>query len=132
MALIQWKTKYSVGVASIDHEHQEMITLINDTYARMRAPENVASIDYCLGEICNNIAAHFALEERMMRNTNFPEYTAHKADHEKLLDEIRELMDRFIKDPQSGRQLLQNRLSDWFSNHFATFDARLHRRLDVT
>jgi len=129
MKLIEWKNEYSVGVASIDHEHQAMIALINDTYARVRDPENVASIDYCLGEICTNIAAHFALEERMMREAQYGEYAAHKEDHEKLLDEIRDLMDAFAADPKSGRELLRERLSGWFGNHFATFDARLHKQL---
>ncbi|MDH3647628.1 MAG: bacteriohemerythrin [Gammaproteobacteria bacterium] len=131
MAVIEWKNEYSVGVAAIDQEHKEMIALINETYERMRGHVNVASIDYCLGEICTNIAAHFALEERMMREAQYYEYTAHKEDHEKLLNEIRELMDEFMADPQSGLKSLQDRLSEWFSNHFATFDARLHQKLDV-
>ncbi|MBT8136807.1 MAG: bacteriohemerythrin [Gammaproteobacteria bacterium] len=131
MTLIEWKKEYSVGVASIDQEHQELIELINDIYTRMRDPLSVATIDYHLGEISSNIAAHFALEERVMREARYDELDAHKEDHEKLLDEIHDLIDRFAADPESGRELLQERLSDWFANHFATFDARLHKKLGV-
>ena len=53
----------------------------------------------------------------------------YKENHEELLDQLHELMDRFVEDPQSGRQLLEGRLSDWFGGHFSTFDARLHRKM---
>jgi hypothetical protein len=39
------------------------------------------------------------------------------------------MMDLFEEDPEAGRIILQQELSDWFSIHFATFDARLHDKL---
>jgi hemerythrin len=38
-------------------------------------------------------SAHFALEERFMREHGYDQLALHKADHERLLDEIREIMD---------------------------------------
>ncbi len=35
MALIEWKDEYSTGIADVDHEHQELIALINDLYVAM-------------------------------------------------------------------------------------------------
>ena len=32
MALLQWKDRYSVGIAAVDHEHKELIGLINRLY----------------------------------------------------------------------------------------------------
>ena len=29
MALLQWKDHYSVGIDAVDHEHKELIDLIN-------------------------------------------------------------------------------------------------------
>ena len=46
-----------------------------------------------------------------------------------LLDQIRDMMDEFADNPQDGRESLQKSLSDWFGQHFATFDARLHHQL---
>jgi hypothetical protein len=40
-------------------------------------------------------------------------------------------MDQFALDPDKGFDLLQEKLSDWFERHFATFDARLHGKLNV-
>jgi hemerythrin len=126
MTLLQWKPAYSLAIPSVDQEHREMIDLINECHERMGNDADVESTERFLGEIHSGIAAHFALEEQLMRKSGYPEFEAHKEDHEELLDEIRNLMDRFDDDPEAGEKLLQERLGDWFGRHFATFDARLH------
>jgi hemerythrin-like metal-binding protein len=131
MTLLTWKAEYSVGVESVDFEHQEMIGLINTIYEEIEDKKNPQSIEHFLGEVHATISAHFALEERVMRNANYDEFEAHKDDHEELLDQIRTLMDEFFEVPEKGLQLLQENLSDWFAGHFATFDARLHGKLDM-
>lgn len=129
MSLLQWKPEYSVGIESMDDEHREMIELINLVHEELGDRPDNEQIDSFLGDIFSSISMHFALEERIMRNANYYEYPAHKADHEKLLDEIRDLMDSFSDDPEAGAKKLQENLSTWFSEHFSTFDARLHRKL---
>jgi len=129
MTLLKWRSEFAVGNASIDHEHELMIRQINTLYDQLCDPVDTASIEVVLGEIHASISAHFALEERLMRAADYAEYTAHKEDHEDLLDQIHDLMIAFYQDPEGGRALLESQLSDWFSRHFATFDARLHRRL---
>jgi hemerythrin len=126
MSLLEWKSGFSVGISSMDFEHQKMIRLINEIYDELLEHRDADSIEQFLGDIDAAINAHFALEERMMRDASYAEYDAHKEDHEKLLDQIRELMDDFRADPETGFELLRENLADWFENHFATFDARLH------
>ena len=129
MALLEWKPEFSVGNASIDHEHEQMIQAINDLYEQLAEPVNAENVEAVLGEIHADISAHFALEERLMREADYVEYVGHKEDHEDLLDQILELMDGFFEDPEAGQKLLKSQLSDWFGRHFASFDARLHRQL---
>jgi hemerythrin-like metal-binding protein len=129
MTLLAWKPEYSVGDAAIDHEHEQMIRQINTLYDQMCNSADAATIEGVLGEIHADISAHFALEERLMQKAHYIEYQDHKADHEDLLDQIHDLIDVFYQDPEKGQQRLELQLSDWFSRHFATFDARLHRQL---
>ena len=129
MSLLAWKPEYSVGIASMDAEHREMIELINDVYARLGSSTDTDALEECLEEIFNTISMHFALEERIMSEARYDEYEDHKEDHEDLLDEIRDLMDEFIADTERGTELLEQRLSGWFGKHFASFDARLHGKL---
>ena len=129
MSLLQWKSEYSIGIASIDDEHREMIDLINLIYSELASDADVVQIDECLGDIFSAISMHFALEERMMRGCGFEEYEAHKDDHEELLEQIRDLMDDFTDNAEIGAERLSRRLNDWFADHFSTFDARLHGKL---
>jgi hemerythrin len=129
MALIEWRQEYAVGNASIDHEHEHMIEQINQLYDQLSHSADPVIIEAMLGDIQADISAHFALEELLMREADYEEYEDHKIDHEDLLDQIHDLMFSFSEDPDTGRELLMNKLSDWFSRHFASFDARLHRQL---
>ncbi|NNL96415.1 MAG: hemerythrin family protein, partial [Xanthomonadales bacterium] len=114
---------------SVDLEHREMIAMINECHQRIEEDAKPETIERYLGEIYTGIGAHFALEESMMRRAAYAEYEAHKQDHEELLDQIRDMMDLYDQDIEAGRRELQEKLSDWFGRHFATFDARLHDQL---
>jgi hemerythrin len=129
MTLLNWKPAYSLGIPSVDLEHREMIDMINRTYSGLGEKAEPDETESMLEDIYAGIASHFALEERHMRDAHYAEYQAHKDEHEELLDQIRDMMDAFDQNPDSGREALQNGLSDWFGKHFATFDARLHNQL---
>ncbi len=131
MPLLAWKAEFAVGVESVDFEHAQMIMLINELYDEMQTLRDAATIEQFLGDVYIAISAHFALEERLMREADYVEYDSHKEDHEELLEQIRDLMDKFAIDPDKGFDLLRDRLADWFEHHFATFDSRLHGHLKI-
>ncbi len=130
MSLIAWDEKFSVGVAAVDHEHRELIGLVNAAYERLRLPDMEGEIMDFLGDIHAKISAHFALEEQIMRAKNYDQYAEHKADHERLLDEIRDIMDDYEDDDFFSEDQFAQQLGSWFTGHFRTHDARLHRQLD--
>ena len=130
MALIEWKDEFTTGIAALDHEHRELIGLINGLYDRLASTGSKHSVGTFLGEIYAKISAHFALEERMMRERRYKEYADHKADHERLLDEIRDIMDRHEAESYfTTEDALAHALKTWFVEHFRTKDARLFRFL---
>ena len=128
MSLITWKEEFSVGVPSIDHEHQELIESINALNEVAHDGSNFEKVSAALGEIYTQISAHFALEERIMRTAHYDGYPEHKEDHEDLLEELRDIMDRIDYDGTYDERRLGQELEAWFSVHFSTHDARLHRR----
>lgn len=127
--MIAWREEFSVGNDAIDHDHEHLIEQINQLYELLGQPMDILSIEHMLSGIQTDISAHFALEELLMREAGYPEYQAHKDDHEKLLDQIHDLAFSFSEDPETGRALMVNQLSDWFSRHFSGFDMRLHNQL---
>lgn len=125
MALLKWKDDYRTGFGSIDYEHQNLILTINRIFENNTGdPQNLLD---ALGEIHALIEAHFALEEKIMRDQRYPAYIPHKQDHERLLDEIRDIMEAVEKDAELDTAAsLGERLSAWFGIHFASLDKDLH------
>jgi hemerythrin-like metal-binding protein len=128
MSLIEWRKEFETGIPGVDHEHRELVDLINRLHEHMASGADKARVAEFLGEVFARIAAHFALEESIMRKHAYDEYEAHKAEHERLLDEIRDIMDSASTTYASS---LSTVVRDWFVNHFKSKDARLHRMLGV-
>ena len=64
-----------------------------------------------------------------MRDYHYDEFDAHKADHERLLDQLRDIMDAVEVDNEVDDDELSTVLEHWFARHFQTHDARLHGKL---
>jgi len=131
MALVGWKKEYETGIESVDEEHKELLALINETTAKLRADlHTVENIESYLGEIHAKISAHFALEERFMRDASYSHLKPHKDDHERLLDDLRRIMVNYRSGSylQFEQSLIQH-LNDWFMIHFTTHDSLLHGEL---
>jgi hemerythrin len=120
---LEWQERFSVGVPEVDHEHRELIRLINLLHEALEQGSPAERVRAALGEVHVAISAHFALEEKDMQAWGYPGYAAHKRDHERLLDELRDLMDSIdwaIPADTTGR------VNAWFETHFQTQDAKLH------
>jgi len=129
MAPLEWKDSYSVGVPAVDHEHQELIDLVNQLHETLGRGAEVAAVERVFGDLFRAISAHFALEERFMREHGYDQTTQHKADHERLLDELRDIMDDYREGGADPAGRLAAAVDAWFANHFKTHDSRLHSRL---
>ena len=128
MVLVEWRDEFKTGIDDVDFEHEEMINLINEAHAHIQAAAPAEEIEDFLGEVLARISGHFALEESIMRQRAYDQFETHKQDHERLLDVLRDIMDRFAAgDFGAMSEELSRSLEDWFVQHFKTQDSRLHR-----
>lgn len=131
MPLIEWRDSYEIGIDSVDREHKEMIGLINALYELLQRDSSTDAVEGFLGEIYDQISAHFTLEEKYMRELGYDGFPAHKESHEILLNELRDITDEYkaggFADPG---EVLSERLHAWFLGHFRHLDAPLHRFLE--
>lgn len=129
MAPIAWKPEFSVGDPAVDHEHRELVDLVNAAAGAILDGRPDADVDRCLGDLLRAISAHFAHEERQMTRAHYDQLAPHKGDHERLLDALRDIMDGAEAGKAPTAERLTAVLEAWFTDHFRTHDARLHRRL---
>ena len=127
--LVEWHDDFALGIPDVDHEHRELIELVNTLYATVLESADPEAPSEFFGNLHANVSAHFALEEKMMRNAGYDEYPAHKEDHEVLLDDIRDLMEELEDGLPADLDSFAERLQQWFTGHFRTHDARLHGRI---
>jgi hemerythrin len=129
VSLIAWRDEFTIGLPDVDHEHRKLIAMINALHESLGPAADVERVVAALGEIHARIAAHFALEEREMRKLDYILVCEHKDDHERLLDDILDIMDAVESPADYDSEALGERLSKWFTDHFRSHDARLHRWL---
>lgn len=130
MSPIAWRPEFSVGNPAVDHEHRELVDLVNETAAAILDRKPDADIQRGFGDLLRAISSHFALEEQQMLVHGYDQRTEHKSDHERLLDQLRDIMDDASDmSPDQSADQLSKVLEAWFVTHFATHDSRLHDRL---
>ena len=95
MALIKWREEFCTGIPGVDFEHEQLIEQINSIYALIDNNTDKEDVIDGLGDIYGSISAHFSLEEQMMKKHGYDQYSEHHADHERLLNDIRDITDDF-------------------------------------
>ena len=129
MARLEWKPEYSVGIDAVDHEHQELIDLVNRIHDVIEEGRPADEVEAAFGDLFRAISSHFALEEKFMRERGYDQYREHKSEHEALLDELRDIMDDYREDHAGSADRVTTAVERWFADHSKTHDARLHKRL---
>ncbi len=120
--LIDWSDRYSVGVFKFDNQHKMLIKQINDLHMAMRIGNGKSSLITVMDNLVKYTVEHFADEEREMQRTNYPDYMAHKREHDKLVEKVQDLRERMSSGKIVVTMEVMNFLRDWLTNHIAKVD----------
>ncbi|MDR0569552.1 MAG: bacteriohemerythrin [Spirochaetaceae bacterium] len=121
---IKWEERYAVGIALIDEQHKQLIDLTNALYAACRQGEAVARMHFgdALRSAVDYVAFHFSTEEQIMERIRYPDFLAHKREHENFVKKV--LKDK--KDFEEGKSFVSHGfvrfLRDWILSHIAVSD----------
>ena len=102
MDLIEANDAPRVGVTEIDSQHAELIGMVNRLNQAMIQRQDRETLETMITALVEHTQQHFAYEEQLMSQHQYPAYEAHKADHDKLMQHISILAQRF----RSGDLLL--------------------------
>ncbi len=125
MELMHWDEKYCLGLREIDNEHRSLVKSLNELHAVIEARMDRGEIKSFFAKVTQEFGAHFDHEERLMLEFDYPGYEAHRADHQRLLEDIGDMAKDFADgvfdyDPDKA---LGRRLTDWFVEHVREHDA---------
>jgi hemerythrin len=123
--MFEWDASYSVGLGSVDAQHQNLFAMCRELHGAMVAGQGKAALGRILDRLVQYTVVHFAHEERLMRLHDYPAQPAHRAEHEALTKQVL----KFQEDFAAGRatitvQLLQF-LRTWLQHHIQGSDLKL-------
>ncbi|NOZ91806.1 bacteriohemerythrin [bacterium 3DAC] len=125
---IKWSDSLSVGHPTIDSQHKELVRRIAKLIELINSGSitNEQMVDV-LGFIADYTDEHFSTEEKMMIQTDYPEYEAHRQQHLWFMNEVNELIKEYMINGVSEKLLadIQRVLIDWLVGHITGTDKKL-------
>ena len=125
MRVVQWDETLSVGNAEIDKDHQALFELLDQLRTAVREGQTEKVRLNILSELVRRTQAHFALEESVMARIAYAEAQAHRAEHGKLMAQVRELQDRVAQGDLSLSLSVFQFLYGWLARHIEVKDKPL-------
>src|SRR3954465_3309336 len=122
--MFEWSNTYSVGIGSVDGQHQNLFALARELHSAMMAGQGKASLTRILDRLVQYTAVHFAHEERLMRLHDYPDTAAHKAEHDGLTKQVAKFQDDFNAGRVTITIQLLSFLKDWLEKHIKGSDLR--------
>ena len=95
MAFLTWSPQLSVGVVELDNDHKKLVELVNRMHDALSEGKARTAVGPLLDDLIRYTRSHFEHEERFFARTEYPQTTAHKAEHDKLTHAVLDLQKRF-------------------------------------
>lgn len=122
--MFTWKPEYSVHIGTIDAQHQSLLAIGDELHVAMTTGQGQAKMGKILNRLIQYTASHFAHEERLMQKHGYPDFAAHKAEHDTLVAKVT----KFEADFKAGHigmsiEVLEF-LKDWLVGHIQGSDRK--------
>ena len=121
--MIEWDTKYAVGIPKIDTQHMALVALINRMEAVQShpgtAPRDIAE---SLKHLVEYIRVHFAQEEEMMSKFKYDEFEKHCLQHKGFVKHVEGFQERFEGGETDLALPILHFLTDWLLTHISRSD----------
>ena len=115
-----------VAIPSMNDTHLEEMLIISKLDIAI-ANSDVATIAKLINELLEHTTIHFANEEAIMKESQYPDYQAHKSEHDRHLQELTSLVGYFerTKEPKAIYAYSKGNLTPWRIHHIQTMDTTM-------
>ncbi len=120
--LLEWSDALSVGIEEIDAQHKVLIDLLNELHTAVLDHHGSAECRVVLDRLAEYTRVHFAVEESLMRIFAYPDYEAHRHEHEMLTAQVVELQKKLDSGKTAITFELLHFLRGWLAGHILQSD----------
>lgn len=124
MALITWSDSLSVKVKQFDDQHKKLVDMVNQLFDAMKTGKGNQVMADILKQLIAYTQTHFAAEERLMKQYGYPDFEAHKKEHNALVMQVLDLQKQFQEGKAVLTQNVMTFLRDWLSKHIQGDDKK--------
>lgn len=129
---ITWREDLAIGVDQIDDQHKELLARFDLLLRSCKDGKGREEVLHLLTFLDDYVISHFSDEEKLQRQSGFPDYESHHAEHTSFIARLAELKERMRSDGsvQIDHVLDTNKLLlDWLIKHISVRDRALGRHL---
>lgn len=130
MSLLTWNNLFSVGVMEIDNQHKKLVAIANRLNDAMKDGVGKDVLATILADLMAYTESHFAFEERLMDQYDYPLSPQHKAEHRELVKTVGEFSRQLGQGEAELTSGVMNFLRDWLSRHIMNSDKMFGRDLN--
>ena len=123
--ILEWSNQLATEHPLIDEQHQAMIAMINHLHICITEPMQRPEFSARLELLCNYAMEHFATEEQLMQQQNYPHLARHQAQHALLTKQAYALNQRFLGGDLPLDSTVSESLREWFMDHIQGEDREL-------
>ncbi|MBF0309033.1 MAG: bacteriohemerythrin [Magnetococcales bacterium] len=117
-----WDDRLLTRIEFVDRDHRKLVEMVNGFHRALMEGASQEAMSALLAGFAEYTVAHFGREEAMFREHNYPEFTAHKAIHDKLVAEVLRLKKRFDEGSFSVGVELLTLARAWLVDHIMGTD----------
>ncbi len=121
---IEWSNDLSVGIEEIDAQHKVLVDLLNEVHEAIQQGRTLEVTKSIIERLDEYTRVHFAVEESLMRILHYPDYERHKEEHDKLIEQLRELRAKLDSGKGAIGFDLALFLKGWLTKHIMEGDKR--------
>jgi len=125
--VIVWNEALATGNEEIDNQHQEMFRRFNNFQSACKQGKGLDELSNLLTYLGEYVRSHFALEERLQIDHDYPGYQKHKEEHDGFICTFRKLEDQLDTKGTTPTLLIQTNTAmvNWLTRHFTWTDKDL-------
>lgn len=121
---VQWDESYSVGIETIDADHKKLLGMINQLQTAAHYKTDKTMIEDILNGLVDYTKYHFTREEGMMQDADYPDFEAHKQQHEEMIAQVGRFVDEYRVDGTKTIEEVAMYLKTWLINHINGSDQK--------
>lgn len=124
---LKWSKEIETGHHQIDLEHKQLLEKINDFYSACGEGNAVEESLSMLRFLKRYTVTHFAHEERLQEEFNFPEMKRHKLLHKEFISAVDDIEQKLIHEGVSVTLVVEinQKIGFWLINHIKIEDKKL-------